>query len=396
MGLGPAVHPLLGSRVPSALESHLFAAQISTKSLKYLADHKVQGSVVVPGAAWVEMGLAAADEVYGHGRHVVAGLSIQQPLFLADGVTRLVQTVVSAEIAGQRSFEIYSAPAESEGDVRWQLHATGKLLPGSADAPPEPRAIDLEEVRSRTIDVKDRAAFYAVMAARADLRPGVSGLRRPVPQRSRCHRAARSARSDCGRGRPLSPASGDPRRGVSGDGRHCTARSRRFVQSLYLYSGECRARGDHRRPGRGGLHLRHPHLGRRSAQPRGRRERCPAARCRRAGRRRGQGVSRASRRPGGRPPHEGHQRVALPGALATRPVCRDVEQWERRQGGWGIASAASTPQQSATHAPSTRDASANRWLVACAGRRTRWPSTRRAAARPGRACGAGAADERHD
>jgi hypothetical protein len=65
MGLGPAVHPLLGSRFPTALESHLFAAQISTRSVKYLADHKVQGSVVVPGAAWVEVGLAAAAEVCG-------------------------------------------------------------------------------------------------------------------------------------------------------------------------------------------------------------------------------------------------------------------------------------------------------------------------------------------
>ena len=166
MDLGLAVHPLLGSHVPSALESHLFAARLSTKTIKYLADHKVQGSVVVPGAAWVEMGLAAADEVYGRGQHTVAGLSIQQPLFLAEGATRLVQTVVSAEIAGQRAFEIYSTPAESEGDTRWLLHATGKLLPGDSDAAIESRTIDLEEVRGRTVDVKDRAAFYAVLAAR--------------------------------------------------------------------------------------------------------------------------------------------------------------------------------------------------------------------------------------
>ena len=53
------VHPLLGQSV-SALHP-TWEAELSTVLNPFLADHRVQGSVVVPGAVYVEMALAAAE-----------------------------------------------------------------------------------------------------------------------------------------------------------------------------------------------------------------------------------------------------------------------------------------------------------------------------------------------
>ena len=57
------VHPLLGQPVGGVHPT--WEAELSTAHLPFLADHRVQGSVVVPGAVYVEMALAAAKETYG-------------------------------------------------------------------------------------------------------------------------------------------------------------------------------------------------------------------------------------------------------------------------------------------------------------------------------------------
>ena len=81
---GPVLHPLLGSRVPSALPTQLFEARLSSHWPKYLVDHQVQGSPVFPAAGYVEQALAAAEQVFGPGPHVLENLSIQQAMFLPE------------------------------------------------------------------------------------------------------------------------------------------------------------------------------------------------------------------------------------------------------------------------------------------------------------------------
>ena len=130
-GQGPVLHPLLGSRVPSALPTQLFAARLSCHSPKYLVDHQVQGSPVFPAAGYVEHALAAAEQVFGPGPHGLENLSIQQAMFLPEAIARAVQMAVSPEAGGLCSFETYSLPAESESaGSRWALHACGACAVG--------------------------------------------------------------------------------------------------------------------------------------------------------------------------------------------------------------------------------------------------------------------------
>ena len=85
---GPAVHPLLGSRLNTALKSRIYEGRFSLDSPKYLKDHQVQGSAVVPAAAYIEQGFASARECFGEGHHAVENIAIQQGMFLpAEGVT---------------------------------------------------------------------------------------------------------------------------------------------------------------------------------------------------------------------------------------------------------------------------------------------------------------------
>ena len=173
-GRGPSLHPLLGRRVPSALETMVFEARFSGRSPGYLVDHQVQGSPVVPAAAYVEQGLAAAEQAFGPGEHVVEDVSIQQAMFLPEGAGRVVQVTVSPEVAGQRTFEAYSIPADCEdAKTRWTLHACGRLRPelpsgGARNEEPDgrPGKIDLDEIRARAPDVRTCTEFYQQIATR--------------------------------------------------------------------------------------------------------------------------------------------------------------------------------------------------------------------------------------
>ncbi len=60
-GRGPSLHPLMGSEMVTAFESKLYEARYSADNPKHLRDHQVQGSIVVPAAAYIEQGFAAAQ-----------------------------------------------------------------------------------------------------------------------------------------------------------------------------------------------------------------------------------------------------------------------------------------------------------------------------------------------
>ncbi len=166
---GPLLHPLLGRRLSVALPTRMFQSELSSRRPDYLQDHQVQGSPVLPAAAYVEMALAAAAQVFGPGKHVVEDVSIQHAMFLPEGATRVVQVSVSPETAGRCDFEIHSTPADGDDQPHWTLHACGKLRsaatePETAGADREP--IDVERFAQRAVDTKDRDEFYQMMQAR--------------------------------------------------------------------------------------------------------------------------------------------------------------------------------------------------------------------------------------
>ncbi|MPZ80823.1 MAG: SDR family NAD(P)-dependent oxidoreductase [Actinophytocola sp.] len=121
-GLGQAAtgHPLLGAAVPLVGgDTTVLTGRLSLSTHPWLADHAVGGTVLVPGAAFVELAIRAGDEV---GRHHLADLTLHAPLVLTDAVQ--VQVTVR-----DGAVSVHSRP---EDGGEWVRHAGGTL---SADAP---------------------------------------------------------------------------------------------------------------------------------------------------------------------------------------------------------------------------------------------------------------------
>jgi acyl transferase domain-containing protein/thioesterase domain-containing protein/acyl carrier protein len=164
-------HPLLGSQLSTVWTNRLFETRFSARSPGYLVDHRVQGSPVTPAAAYVEQGLAAAEQVFGPGLHAVANLVIQQAMFLPEGVRRRVQMSVAPESGGESSFEVYSRAAGEKhsamtGKDFWSMHATGRLLHESKQLGVIPDAIDVAAIRDQAVSVTSRRDFYELMKER--------------------------------------------------------------------------------------------------------------------------------------------------------------------------------------------------------------------------------------
>ncbi|HET8660025.1 MAG TPA: type I polyketide synthase, partial [Micromonosporaceae bacterium] len=125
-------HPLLGRRLSSpALAGAVFETVLSAESHPLLAEHRIYGHVVVPGAHHLAM-LAAAATVDTASPALVDVL-FPQPLLLPDGRGRVVQVVLDPADAQAPAFQLVSRDAE---ELAWTTHATGTLRadPGSPAA----------------------------------------------------------------------------------------------------------------------------------------------------------------------------------------------------------------------------------------------------------------------
>ncbi|WUV20302.1 SDR family NAD(P)-dependent oxidoreductase [Streptomyces sp. NBC_01485] len=131
LGLGAVRHPLLGAAVELvATEGLLLTGRLSTHTQPWLADHSVGGRVLLPGTAFVELALQAADQ---SGGGALEELTLQAPLELPDGHgVQLRLTVDEPDETGQRALSVHSRSEEAGDGTPWVRHATGVL--GAADA----------------------------------------------------------------------------------------------------------------------------------------------------------------------------------------------------------------------------------------------------------------------
>ncbi|MFI2214650.1 type I polyketide synthase [Streptomyces sp. NPDC020141] len=138
-GIGAAGHPLLGAAVelPDS-DGFLFTGRLSLRTHPWLADHTVAGTVLLPGAALVELAVRAGDHA---GCDLLEDLTLRAPLVLpAVGGVQLRIAVAGADASERRSFDVYSRPEEAAFEEPWTRHAGGVLAVAGPAAPPEPQA----------------------------------------------------------------------------------------------------------------------------------------------------------------------------------------------------------------------------------------------------------------
>nr|WP_103531645.1 type I polyketide synthase [Streptomyces sp. SM11] len=139
-GLDPAGHPLLGAATELADTGELLlSGRLSLRTHPWLADHAVAGTILLPGAAFAELAVRAADEA---GCHTVEELTLQSPLLIpADTAVRLQVRVGAADAHGSRSLDLFSCP-EDATTSHWTAHATGVLTADATTRKPPPAPDD--------------------------------------------------------------------------------------------------------------------------------------------------------------------------------------------------------------------------------------------------------------
>ncbi|MBW0013299.1 beta-ketoacyl synthase N-terminal-like domain-containing protein, partial [Mycobacterium sp.] len=127
LGLAAAEHGLLGAVVERPDSGGVvLTGRLSTVAQPWLADHAVAGTVLFPGAGFVELVLRAGDEV---ACSVIEELTLSAPLVLpVAGGVRVQVVVGAAGESGRRPVSVYSSGARP--DSEWVMHAEGLLGAG--------------------------------------------------------------------------------------------------------------------------------------------------------------------------------------------------------------------------------------------------------------------------
>ena len=116
MRLGKPGHPLLGRSLRSARPA--WQCDLLVKHVPYLADHRVQGAVVLPATAYLEIAMAAVREMSGGMGCLLEDVKLNKVCFVADEGELRLQTLADSE---EGMFQIHSR----EPDGQWTIHASG-------------------------------------------------------------------------------------------------------------------------------------------------------------------------------------------------------------------------------------------------------------------------------
>ncbi len=125
----PRTHPLLGERGRG--QAAIWANEINLKTHKFIDDHRVDGSVVFPGAGYVEMMLAAAVEGLGELPVELEGVVFHEALFIQDEQSFLFETHYDPT---RRQLQVFTRLRD--GDPEWTLRAAARVRHGAARVVP--------------------------------------------------------------------------------------------------------------------------------------------------------------------------------------------------------------------------------------------------------------------
>ncbi|MGW4211290.1 SDR family NAD(P)-dependent oxidoreductase [Lentzea sp. NPDC004789] len=149
LGLREAGHPLLGAALRTAdAGTAVLTGRLSRSAQPWLTEHAVGDTVLVPGAALVELALHAGDRT---GRGHLAELTLQAPLVLDGDLDLQVLISETGEVG------IHSSPS---GTDTWTKHASGVL---TADEPVTDELAEWPPPGAVALPVDD---FYDTLAER--------------------------------------------------------------------------------------------------------------------------------------------------------------------------------------------------------------------------------------
>jgi len=138
-------HPHLKRKTVSARESSniIWDVSLDIRTYPYIADHKVQGPIVFPGAGHVDLIIGAARASFGEKFEYVEDINFDNALFLPDsGEPPHIQIDISHNSG---DYFIYTMPRSQ--DAQWTMCSNGKInhIADKFESIP----VDLEDVKKR-------------------------------------------------------------------------------------------------------------------------------------------------------------------------------------------------------------------------------------------------------
>ncbi|MFM9435327.1 phthiocerol/phenolphthiocerol synthesis type-I polyketide synthase C [Janthinobacterium sp. CG_23.3] len=141
----PAAPPLAPGGHALLKQSRQFAANpgvrfweiaVDVAAFPFFADHKVQGAIILPTTAYLEMALAAGQQVFGCNNCVLQNLVIRKALFLPERDARTLQLILTAGPEQSAAIQFFSRPQVCADDAAWTLHASIELCRAQDAAAP--------------------------------------------------------------------------------------------------------------------------------------------------------------------------------------------------------------------------------------------------------------------
>nr|WP_274532251.1 type I polyketide synthase [Ktedonobacter racemifer] len=129
---GTIAHPILNVGTPLALQkqTYLWTTEIDAELFPYLEEHRVHDMPVLAGAAYIELALAAATDIFGARHFCIEDLQLKKVLFFPQGIRQTLQVTLTPHEAEEGSWvlQFYSTQAEQDKQaVSWTHHATAMV-----------------------------------------------------------------------------------------------------------------------------------------------------------------------------------------------------------------------------------------------------------------------------
>ena len=155
------LHPLIDEKINSpALNVVLFQKRFTPISLRYLSDHRIFKTIVVPGAFHISLTIGAAG-LLRHGHEIVLeNLMFPQALAVSDQDICMLQVILTPEDTDHYGFRL--GRIDETGDS-WIEHAAGRVSFLTKRHDPS-RTVDIETIKQRCPEKIDGSAYYQRMA----------------------------------------------------------------------------------------------------------------------------------------------------------------------------------------------------------------------------------------
>jgi acyl transferase domain-containing protein/NAD(P)-dependent dehydrogenase (short-subunit alcohol dehydrogenase family) len=183
-----ALHPLLGRRLHSpALRGAAFEGELDVSTLPYLADHRIDASILLPMTAFLEVANSAASMAAGEPRALV-DMMVLNPLVLPENGSCTIQAIVDGD-----RIQVFSLEGKE-----WKLHASCKAVeisPGKESQPLSELVAGRQSIDPLAFYTrlrKNRAEFGASFCVLESLHPGTADALGRV-------RLGKREKSDCAR-----------------------------------------------------------------------------------------------------------------------------------------------------------------------------------------------------